>query len=107
MSSTQEDLAEVKWKCHSVFEIRDFSLVHEKFNSYLSKERRRALHTHLTQIYDKYVRMELEEIQPLKAGALPEGSNYQRAAFLTSINKDYEVLVKDEEDSSKDSSEEC
>jgi hypothetical protein len=44
--------------------------------------------------------MELEEIR-LKAGALPEGSDRQRAAFLSSINKDYEVLVKDEEDSSE------
>jgi hypothetical protein len=42
--------------------------------------------------------LELEEIQLLKAGALPEGSNHQRTAFLSSINKNYEALVKDEED---------
>ena len=51
--------------------------------------------------------MELEEIWLLKAGALSEGSNHQRDAFLASINKDYKVLVKDKEDPSKDSSEEC
>jgi hypothetical protein len=39
-------------------------------------------------------------------GALPEGSNHQRTAFLSSINKDYEALVKDEEDPSENSSEE-
>jgi hypothetical protein len=48
--------------------------------------------------------MELEEIR-LKVGALPEGSDCQKAAFLSSINKDYEVLVKDEEDPSENSSE--
>jgi hypothetical protein len=39
-------------------------------------------------------------------GALPEGSDHQRTAFLLSIDKDYEALVKDEEDLSEDSSEE-
>jgi hypothetical protein len=51
--------------------------------------------------------MELEEIQLLKAEALPEGSDRQRIAFLASFNKDYEALVKDEGDPSKDSFEEC
>jgi hypothetical protein len=46
----------------------------------------------------KYARMELEEIRLLRTGALPKGSNCQRTAFLSSINKDYEALVKDEED---------
>jgi hypothetical protein len=50
--------------------------------------------------------VELEEIRLLKIGALPEGSDRQRTAFLSSINKDYEALVKDEEDPSEDSSEE-
>jgi hypothetical protein len=50
--------------------------------------------------------MEQEEIQFLKTGALLEGSNHQKTAFLSSINKDYEALVKDEEDLSKDSSKE-
>jgi hypothetical protein len=50
--------------------------------------------------------MELEEIRLLKTGALPEGSNRQRIAFHSSINKDYEALVKDDEDLSEDSSEE-
>jgi hypothetical protein len=65
------------------------------------------MHTHLTQISVEYARMELEEIWLLKEGALPEGSDCQRAAFLSSINKDYKALVKDEEDSSEDLFEEC
>jgi hypothetical protein len=56
------------------------------------------MHTHLTQISNEYTQMELEEIRLLKTGALPEGSNRQRIAFLSIINKDYEALVKDEED---------
>ena len=64
------------------------------------------MHTHLTQVSDEYARMELEEIRLLKTGALPEGSNRQRTAFLASINKDYEALVKEKEDPSKDSSKE-
>jgi hypothetical protein len=51
--------------------------------------------------------MELEEIRLLKAGALLEEFDHQRIAFLSSINKDYEALVKDEEDPFEDSSEEC
>jgi hypothetical protein len=39
-------------------------------------------------------------------GSLPEGFDRQRIAFLTSIDKDYKALVKDEEDPSEDSSEE-
>ena len=50
--------------------------------------------------------MELEEIRLLKAGVLPAGSGRQRTAFLASINKDYETLVKEEEDPSEDSFEE-
>jgi hypothetical protein len=56
------------------------------------------MHTHLTQISNEYTQMELEEIRLLKTGELPEGSNRQRIAFLSIINKDYEALVKDEED---------
>jgi hypothetical protein len=64
------------------------------------------MHTHLTQISDEYARMELEEIRLLKVGSLPKGSDRQRTAFLSSINKDYEALVKDEEDPFEDSFEE-
>jgi hypothetical protein len=39
-------------------------------------------------------------------GALPEGSDRQKTTFLSSIDRDYEELVKDEEDPSEDSSEE-
>jgi hypothetical protein len=49
--------------------------------------------------------MELEVIRLLKAGALQEGLDRQRTVFLSSINKDYEALVKDEEDPSEYSSE--
>ena len=54
-------------------------------------------------ISDEYTWIELEEIRLLKAGVLLEGSDRQRMAFLSSINKDYEALVKDEEDPSKES----
>jgi hypothetical protein len=64
------------------------------------------MHTQLTQISNKYTRWEQEEIRLLKMGALPEGSDRQMTAFLSSINKDYEALVKDEEDPSEDLSEE-
>jgi hypothetical protein len=66
------------------------------------------MHTQLTQISDEYeyAQLEQEEIRLLKMGALPEGSDHQKTAFLSSINKDYEALVKDEEDPSEDSSEE-
>jgi hypothetical protein len=60
------------------------------------------MHTQLTQISDEYGQMELEEIRLLKIGALPEGSDSQKTAFLSSINKDYEALVKDEEDLSEE-----
>jgi hypothetical protein len=46
--------------------------------------------------------MELKEIRLLKAEALPKGSDHQRTTFLSNIDKDYEALVKDEEDSSKE-----
>jgi hypothetical protein len=65
------------------------------------------MHTHMTQIFDEYALMELEEIRLLKAGALSEGSDHQRTTFLSSINMDYKPLVKDEEDPSGDSSKEC
>ena len=55
------------------------------------------MHTHLTQILDEYTEMELEDIWLLKVGALPEGSDRQRIFFLSSLNKDYEALIKDEE----------
>ena len=65
------------------------------------------MHTHLTQILDEYAWKEQEEIRLLKAGALPKESDRQKTAFLSCINKDCEALVKDEDDPSEDSSEEC
>jgi hypothetical protein len=89
-------------KYRSISAIRDFPPISRRFNPYLSDERKRAMHAHLTQILDEYARMELEEFQLLKTGALPKGSDHQMIAFLSNINKDYEVLVKGEEDSSEE-----
>jgi hypothetical protein len=50
-------------KYSSISTIRDFSPIPRRFNLHLSKERKRATHTHLTQISDEYARMELEEIR--------------------------------------------
>jgi hypothetical protein len=90
----------------SISTIRDFPPIPGRFNPYLSDEQKQAMHTQLTQISDEYAQMEQEEIQLLKTGALPEVSDCQRTAFLSSINKDYEALIKDEEDPSEDLSEE-
>ena len=103
-TATRKKLAVPKYR--SVSAILDFPPIPGRFNPHLSDERKRAMHNHLTQISDEYTRMELVEIRVLKAGALPEGSDRERATFLSSINKDYEALVKDEEDTSKDSSKE-
>jgi hypothetical protein len=94
-------------KYRSILAIRDFPPILGRFKPHLSEERKRAMYTHLIQISNEYAQMELKEIQLLKEGALPEGSNHQRAAFLSNINKDYEALVKDEEDLFEDSLEEC
>jgi hypothetical protein len=93
-------------KRRSILAIQDFPPIPGKLNPYLTNEQKQAMHTHLTQISDEYAQWEQEEIRLLKMGALPEGSDRQKTAFLSSINKDYEALVKDEEDPSEDSSEE-
>jgi hypothetical protein len=93
-------------KRRSISAIRDFPPIPRRFNPYLSNEQKRAMHTQLTQISDDYAQLEQEEIRLLKMGALPEGSDRQKTAFLSSIDKDYEALVKDEEDPSEDSSKE-
>jgi hypothetical protein len=93
-------------KCRSILVIRDFPPIPGRFNPYLNNEQKRAMHTQLTQISDEYAQLEQEEIRLLKMGALPKGSDRQKTAFLSSIDKDYEALVKDEEDPSEDSSEE-
>jgi hypothetical protein len=93
-------------KRRSISAIWDFPPILERFDPYLSKEQKRAMHTQLIQILDEYTQWEQEEIRLLKMGALPEGSDRQRTAFLSSIDKDYEALVKDEEDPSEDLSEE-
>jgi hypothetical protein len=102
--ATKRKLAIPKYR--SISTIRDFPPIPGRFNPYLSDKRKRAMHTHLTQISDEYARMELEEIRLLSTGALLEGSDRQKTTFLSNINKDYEALVKDEEDLSEDSSEE-
>jgi hypothetical protein len=95
----------VKWKHRRVSTIRDLPPIPGRFNPTLMRKGGER-YTHLTQIFDEYAQIELKEIRLLKAKALPKGSNCQRTAFLSSINKDYEVLVKDEEDPFEDSSEE-
>jgi hypothetical protein len=55
---------------------------------------------------DEYAQLEQEEIRLLKMGALPKRFDRQKTAFLSSIDRDYAALVKDEEDPSEDSSEE-
>jgi hypothetical protein len=91
-------------KRRSISAIRDFPPILGRFNPYLSNEQKRAMRTQLTQISDEYTQWEQEEIWLLKMGALPKRPDRQRTAFLSSINKDYEALVKDDEDPSKDSS---
>jgi hypothetical protein len=51
--------------------------------------------------------MEQEEIELLKARALPVGFERQNAAFLSRIDKYYEALVKDEEEPSEEFVGEC
>jgi hypothetical protein len=93
-------------KHRSILAIRDFLPIPGRFNPYLSNEQKQTMHTQLTQISDEYAQLEQEEIRLLKMGALLEGSDCQRTTFLSSLDKDYEALVKDEEDPSEDSSEE-
>jgi hypothetical protein len=93
-------------KRHSISAIRDFPPIPGRFNLYLSNEQKQAMHTQLTQISDEYTQLEQEKIRLLKMGALPKGSDRQKTAFLSSIDRDYEALVKDEEDPSEGSSEE-
>jgi hypothetical protein len=90
-------------KRRNISAIRDFPPIPRRSNPYLSNEQKRAMHTQLTQIFDEYAQWKQEEIRLLKMGALPEGSDRQRTAFLSSIDKDYEALVKDEEDPSENS----
>jgi hypothetical protein len=89
-------------KYRSISVIRDFPPIPGRFNPYLSDKEKQAMHTQLTQISDEYAQMEQEEIRLLKTGAFPEGSDRQRTTFLSSINKDYETLFKDEEDPSEE-----
>lgn len=62
--------ATTKRKRRSVSAVRDFQLVPGRYNPYLSAKRKWEMHTHLTQIADEYAKMEDEEIQLLKEGAL-------------------------------------
>jgi hypothetical protein len=93
-------------KYRSISAIRDFPSIPGRFNPYLSDKEKQAMHTQLTQILDEYAQMKQVEIQLLKMGALQEGSDCQRTAFLSSINKDNKALVKEEEVLSEDLSKE-
>lgn len=87
-----------KWKCRSISAVCNFPPIPRRLNPYLGTEKKWEMHTHLTEISDEYTKMEQEEIQLLKVGALPVGSERQKATFLSSIDKDYEAMIKDEED---------
>jgi hypothetical protein len=93
-------------KRRNISVIRDFPPIAGRFNPYLTNEHKQAMHTQLTQISDEYAQWEQVEIRQLKMGALPEGFDCQKTAFLSSIVKDYEALVKDKDDPSEDKSEE-
>jgi hypothetical protein len=86
--------------------VRDFPPIPGKYNPCLGTERKIEMHAHLTQIAEEYNHMEREEIRLLKAGALPIGSDRKKTAFLSSIDKEYEALIKDEEDPSEKLTEE-
>jgi hypothetical protein len=49
-------------KYSSILAIRDFPPIPGRFNPYLNDEKKRAMHTQLSQILDEYAGMELEEI---------------------------------------------
>jgi hypothetical protein len=49
-------------KYRSISVIREFPPIPGRFNPLLSDERKRAMHTHLTQNSNEYAQMELEEI---------------------------------------------
>ena len=49
-------------KHRSISAIRDFPPIPGRFNPHLSDERKRVMHTNLTQVSEEYARMELEEI---------------------------------------------
>jgi hypothetical protein len=66
----------------NILAIRDFPPIPERFNPYLSDERKQAMHTQITQILDEYAQMELEEIRLLKTRALPEGFDHQDCVSL-------------------------
>ena len=74
-------------KHRSISVIRDFPFVPGRFNPYLSDERKRAMHTHLTQVSEEYAQMELEKIRLLKVGALPEGFGVNGLHFSSVLTR--------------------
>ena len=49
-------------KRRRILVIQDFPPIPRRFNPHLCDKRKRAMHTHLTQVSDEYPRMELKEI---------------------------------------------
>lgn len=62
--------ATAKWKHRNVSVVRDFPLVPGKYNRYLSARRKREIHEHMSRVIDECTKIEQEEVQLLKAGAL-------------------------------------
>lgn len=58
--------------------------------------------THMNHVADEYAKMTQNEVRLLKNGELKRGTRQQKAAFLLSIEKDYESLSKEEEGPSED-----
>jgi hypothetical protein len=52
----------------------------------------------MTQVAEEYAGMERDEIWLQKTRALQIGMNSQKVAFLLSIENDYGVMIKEEED---------
>lgn len=57
----------------------------------------------MTCVADEYVEIRRNEIQLLKVGALQKGMHRWRAAFPLSVEKDYEPIIKEEENPFEDS----
>jgi hypothetical protein len=65
-------------------------------------ERRLQIAAHMRRVADEDAAMAREEIRLLKSGTLRKGTHRHKAAFLLSIEKDLEAMIKDEEDPSED-----
>jgi hypothetical protein len=91
-----------KWKRRNVSAVRDFPPIPKAAHPHLSMERRLQIAAHMRCVADEDAAMAREEIRLLKGGTLRKGTRRHKAAFLLSIEKDLEAMIKDEEDPSED-----